>query len=462
MEYLDNNYSIRDVTRVDFKNKKTMKYEQVLELTTDYLTQNFSEIILNLFDEENKENIKNQLYSKIKKFLQENSLAVEDIPNDELIKKIYTDAFEFTFLNDYIFDEKVEEINGNSWDCIYVNYSDGRTEKLKEKFTSPEQALNVVKRILAISNNRVNDAEPIALGEIGKNKRITVIIPPIVDEEVGVTFSLRNVNSNSVNKSTFLEKGTGTPEMFNFLELCTRYGVSTCIAGGTGSGKTTLTNWLLSTIPDEKRVYTIESGSRELNLVKYDENGEIINNVISTKTKENKNKEFAVDQDKLLAIALRYHPDIICVGEMRDKEAYTAQEASRTGHSVLTTVHAESAEDTYDRILSLCLKAEANVNDEKLFEYIVKAFPIVVFVKQLDDKSRKIMEIMEGYVDDNRKIKFNSIYNFEVKETKIKDGKTVILGKHKRVGGISEKLAKRLANNGMPTTELNKLLKKEI
>lgn len=460
MDLLEENEK-RDVQRVDFRNKKVLEYEKALEIVTDYLTQNFSDIILNLFDNENKNEVKKQIFSKIKKHLQDNSIAVKNMSTDELIEKIYIDAFEFTFLNKYIYDENVEEINGNSWDCIYVNFSDGRIVKLDEKFQDKEQALSVIRRILAISNNRVNDAEPIALGEIGKNKRITVMIPPVVDEEVGVSFSLRNVNSSSVSKKTFLEKGTGIPEMFNFLEECTRYGVSICISGSTGSGKTTLTSWLLSTIPDEKRIYTIESGSRELNLVKRDENGNIINNVISTKTKENKNKEFSIDQDKLLAIALRYHPDIICVGEMRDKEAYTAQEASRTGHNVITTVHAESAEDTYDRILSLCLKAEANVNDERLFEYIVKAFPIVVFVKQLEDKSRKIMEIMESYVDDDKKIKFNPIFNFEVNDTSIVNGKTVIKGEHKKIGGISEKLAKRLANNGMPTTKLNKLLRKE-
>ncbi|WP_317367359.1 CpaF/VirB11 family protein [uncultured Tyzzerella sp.] len=454
----DENIDI-SVQRVDFKNKKLVDYDKVLEMATDYLTQNFSDTILNLFDIDNKEEVKKQIFVNIKKYLQDNSLAVENISTDELIEKIYTDSFEFGFLNKYIFDENVEEINGNSWDCIYVNYSDGRIVKLDEKFQDEEQTLSVIRRILSISRNRVNDAEPIALGEIGKNRRITVIIPPIVDEEVGVTFSLRNVNSNSVSKTTFLEKGTATQEMLDFLELVLRYGTSICIAGGTGSGKTTLTNWLLSTIPNNKRIYTIESGSRELDLIKRDENGNIINNVISTETKENKNKEFCVDQDKLLAIALRYHPDIICVGEMRDKEAYTAQEASRTGHNVITTVHAESAEDTYDRILSLCLKADANINDERLFEYIIRAFPIVIFAKQLEDKSRKIMEIMESYIDDDKKVRFNPIFNFEVEETKLIDGKTVIVGNHKKVGGISEKLAKRLMNNGMPTNDLNKLRK---
>lgn len=455
----------RDKQRIDFKNKKVLEYKKVLEITTDYLTQNFSEVILNLFDEENKENIKNQLHSKIKKYLQDNSLAVENMSTNELIEKIYTDAFEFTFLNKYIFDENVEEINGNSWNCIYINYNDGRTEKLKEKFTNPEHALNVVKRILALSNNRVNDAEPIALGEIGKNRRITVMIPPIVDDEVGVTFSLRNVNSANIDAKTFLEKGTATEEMLDFLEIMLKYGVSVCIAGGTGSGKTTLTNWLLSTIPNNKRIYTIESGSRELDLIKKDENGEIINNVVSTKTKENKNKDFSVDQDKLLQIALRFHPDVICVGEMRDKEAYTAQEASRTGHNIITTVHADSAEDTYDRILTLSLKANNNINDERLFKYIIKAFPIVIFAKQLGDsyKSRKIMEIMEGYIDNDDKIRFNTIFNFEVEKTDIdiEKNKISVIGNHKKIGGISEKLAKRLRNNGIPTDELRKLTRED-
>ncbi|WP_250277577.1 CpaF/VirB11 family protein [[Clostridium] colinum] len=455
----------RDKQRIDFKNKKVLDYEKVLEITTDYLTQNFSDIILNLFDEENKENIKNQLQSKIKKYLQDNSLAVKNMNTNELIEKIYIDAFEFTFLNKYIFDENVEEINCNSWDCIYVNFSDGRIVQLDEKFQDGEQALSVVRRILAISNNRVNDAEPIALGDIGKNRRITVMIPPIVDDEVGVTFSLRNVNSANIDAKTFLEKGTATEEMLDFLEIMLKYGVSVCIAGGTGSGKTTLTNWLLSTIPNNKRIYTIESGSRELDLVKKDENGEIINNVVSTKTKENKNKEFSVDQDKLLQIALRFHPDVICVGEMRDKEAYTAQEASRTGHNIITTVHADSAEDTYDRILTLSLKSNNNINDERLFKYIIKAFPIVIFAKQLEDsdKSRKIMEIMEGYIDNDDKIRFNTIFNFEVEKTDIdiEKNKVSIIGNHKKIGGISEKLAKRLRNNGIPTNELRKLIREE-
>ena len=60
----------------------------------------------------------------------------------------------------------------------------------------------------------------------------------------------------------FIKSGTATDEMMNLLSALVRFGVSTTVAGATSSGKTTLTGWLLSTIPDEKRVFTIENGSR--------------------------------------------------------------------------------------------------------------------------------------------------------------------------------------------------------
>ena len=74
-----------------------------------------------------------------------------------------------------------------------------------------------------------------------------------------------------------------------------------------------MAGWLLSTIPDNKRVFTIENGSRELDLVRQ-KDGKVCNSVIRTLTRESENAKQNIDQDMLLNMALRYHPDIICVG----------------------------------------------------------------------------------------------------------------------------------------------------
>lgn len=249
--------------KVNFQTKNYVEYQRILEVTTKHLAENYSEVILEIFGE-NKENAKKIILDKISIFLEDRNIACENYEYEELCNKLYIDSFEFQFLNKYIFDDKVEEINGNSWDCIFVNYSDGRVEKIEESFESPQVARDVVSRILRVSNKRVDNNQPIALGEIGKNKRITVMIPPVIDEDAGVSFSLRNVHSNKVNKDMFLNSGSVTNEILNILENLAKYGISICVAGATGSGKTTFLNWLLATIPNHKRIYTIESGSREL------------------------------------------------------------------------------------------------------------------------------------------------------------------------------------------------------
>ncbi len=93
-------------------------------------------------------------------------------------------------------------------------------------------------------------------------------------------------------------------------------------------------------------------------------------------------------------MSLRFNPDIIVVGEMRGAEINAAQEAARTGVAVLTTIHSNSCEATYRRMVSLCKRA-VDMSDETLMGYVTEAYPIVVFCKQLENKKRKMMEIME-------------------------------------------------------------------
>ena len=214
--------------------------------------------------------------------------------------------------------------------------------------------------------------------------------------------------------------------------------------------------WLLTTIPDNKRIFTIENGSRELDLVR-EKNGRVTNSVIHTITRESENAKQSVDQDMLLDMALRYHPDIICVGEMRSAEAYAAQEAARTGHGVLTTIHSNSSQATWRRMVTLC-KRKHEMADDTLMDLVTEAFPVTVFAKQLEDKSRKIMEIMECETLPDGSRQYNTLYRFRITENRLEDGKFHIDGVHEAVSPISESLQKRFVENGMPQQELDRLM----
>ena len=427
-------------------------FTSVLREVQAYLSKEYSSLVT----ADGNEEVKAQIRRFAGKYIQDHRIQVTGKTTDELIDAIYSEMAEFGFLTKYIYGEGIEEIDVNAWDDVEVQFSGGVTKKLTEHFDSPEHAINVVRRMLHVSGMVLDDASPSVLGHLSKNIRIAVLKTPIVDEDVGVAASIRIVNPQSMQKQDFVKGGTATGQMLDFLSECIRYGISVCVAGATSSGKTTLLGWLLTTIPDSKRIYSIENGSRELALVRRKE-GKVVNSVIHTLTRDSENERQRVDQIALLDMALRFNPDIIVVGEMRGPEANAAQEAARTGVAVVTTIHSMSCDATYRRMVSLCKRA-VDMSDDTLMGFVTEAYPIVAFCKQLENKERRLMEIMECEILPDGTRKFRPLFQYQIMENRIEDGKFVIIGQHRQVNPISESLARRLMENGMPQEKLSRLL----
>ena len=439
-----------------FEPNKVKEFSEVLTEVQEYISSKYASLLLN----SGNEDVKQQIKFYIQKYLTDNRLSASGMNDEELTERLYTEMAEFSFLTKYIFGTGIEEIDINAWNDIEIYKSGGKKVKLTERFESPQHAINVVRRMLHVSGMVLDNASPAVLGHLSKNIRISVLKTPLVDEDVGVAASIRIVNPQNFTKQDFIESGTATGTMLDTLSEILKYGVSICVAGSTGSGKTTVTGWLLSTIPDEKRIYTIESGSRELALCR--KNGGIItNSVIHTLTRPSENEMQNIDQDILLDYALRFNPDVICVGEMRGPEAYTAQEASRTGHTVITTIHSNSCEATYRRMATLC-KRKYDIADDTILSLVSEAFPIIVFAKQLENRERKIMEIMECEIKPNGERQHRTIYRYNITENRYdENGNLVIKGRHERVSDFSDSLKKRFVENGMPKSVLEKIAIKE-
>ena len=427
-------------------------FPSVLREVQAYLSKEYSSLVT----AGNNEEIKSQIRRFAGKYIQDHRIRVSGMTAEELVDAIYSEMAEFGFLTKYIYGEGIEEIDINAWDDVEVQFSGGVTKKLEEHFDSPEHAINVVRRMLHVSGMVLDDASPSVLGHLSKNIRIAVLKTPIVDEDVGVAASIRIVNPQSMQKEDFIKGGTATDSMLDFLAECIRYGISVCVAGATSSGKTTLLGWLLTTIPDGKRIYSIENGSRELALVRR-KDGKVVNSVVHTLTRDSENERQRVDQIALLDMALRFNPDIIVVGEMRGPEANAAQEAARTGVAVVTTIHSMSCDATYRRMVSLCKRA-VDMSDETLMGFVTEAYPIVAFCKQLENKERRLMEIMECEIRTDGTRKFRPLFQYHITENRVENGRFIISGSHRQVNPISESLARRLMENGMPQDRLERLL----
>lgn len=433
-----------------FNKENNREFTDVLKEVQEYLSKEYSGLVTG-----GSEEAKQQIHRFAGKYIQDHRIAVKGMSADQLIDGIYSEMAEFGFLTKYIYGEGIEEIDVNAWDDVEVQYAGGVTRKLTEHFDSPEHALNVVRRMLHVSGMVLDDASPIVLGHLSKNIRIAVLKSPIVDADVGVAASIRIVNPQNMRKEDFVGGGTATGQMLDFLAECIRYGISVCVAGATSSGKTTLLGWLLTTIPDNKRIYTIENGSRELALVRR-EDGRVVNSVIHTLTRDSEQERQRVDQIALLDMALRFNPDVIVVGEMRGPEANAAQEAARTGVAVVTTIHSMSCDATYRRMVSLCKRA-VDMSDETLMGFVTEAYPIVAFCKQLENKERRLMEIMECEILPDGTRSFRPLFQYQIKENRVDNGVFIISGEHRQINPVSESLARRLLDNGMPQDMLKQL-----
>lgn len=436
-----------------------MTYEQILEDVQRYFSENHASTIASA-GEGDSERANALLKELMVQYLVKRKYTLDGMSTEDLCAKLYEDMAGYSFLKKWIYRPGVEEVNINAYNDIEVIMSSGRSVKIPDRFSSPQHAIDVIRRMLNACGMVIDDTMPSVLGFLDKNIRISVDKTPIVDPEVGVNASIRIVNQQTVSEEKLLESGSATAEMLHFLTACIRYGVSVCIAGSTGSGKTTVMAWLLSNVPNNRRLITIEEGSREFDLVKRDENGNILNSVVHLLTRPHENTSMNINQDFLLERVLRKHPDVIGIGEMRSAaESLSAAESSRTGHTVCTTIHSNSCESTYRRMMTLA-KRKYNMDDSILMQIMVEAYPVVVFTKQLEDRSRKIMEIIEGEDYQDGHLLYRSLYKYEVVDNITgTDGRTRVVGRHRKMGYISDTLKKRLLDNGISHKELEEFTK---
>ena len=145
-------------------------------------------------------------------------------------------------------------------------------------------------------------------------------------------------------------------------------------------------------------------------------------------------------------------------GEMRDVECYSAVEASLTGHTVVSTVHAGPADSAHMRIALLCQK-RFPINFQTSLMQAGQAFPIVVYAHKLENNNRKLMDISECIINSSGEREYRCLYNYRITKNSVRDGVFVIEGSFEKPNIMSENLKRRLIQYGVPQDELNSFLK---
>lgn len=228
--------------------------------------------------------------------------------------------------------------------------------------------------------------------------RIAAVLPPTAVN--GPSVSIRKHNSSVFSMDDYVNSGTIPKEVAEVLVKLIKQHKSIIVAGGTSTGKTTLLNALIANIDQTERVITIED-TRELQVK--------VPNWVPLES----NAQEGVTASLLLKLCLRFRPDRILVGEIRDQTAFDLLQAANSGHSgSLATIHANNAADTLTRLETCVLMANTGWPHMAICNAIASAFEYVIHMKR-EKGVRFLSEVIKitGFDKQTQKYLYETVYN---------------------------------------------------
>jgi len=191
-------------------------------------------------------------------------------------------------------------------------------------------------------NKEITNLNPLMDAHLLDGDRVNATLSPISTK--GNTITIRKFSEDPWTITKFIKEGTISISAAAMLWLGIQNELSILIAGGTGSGKTSMLNVISNFFPPNQRIISIED-TRELMLPSN------LHWVPMETRLLNPEGKGGISMLDLLVNSLRMRPDRIVVGEIRRKEeAQVLMEAMHTGHSVYATIHANNADETITRL----------------------------------------------------------------------------------------------------------------
>ena len=321
----------------------------------------------------------------------------------QIIKEVLDEALGLGPLETLLAEDSVTEIMVNGADRIFVERS-GKITLSPVTFTSNLHLRNVIERIVTPLGRRIDEKTPYVDARLKDGSRVNAVIEPIAID--GPSLTIRKFAKKPVTVDNYVQWGSMTEPMIDFMRICVENGLNIIISGGTGSGKTTLLNVMSSFIPSTERIVTVEDAA-ELQLKQ--------EHVVRLETRPaNMEGTGSVTIRDLVRNSLRMRPDRIVVGECRGGEALDMLSAMNTGHDgSMTTIHANSPREAIGRLETLCLMAGMDLPAKAIREQIAGAVDLIVQISRLSDGSRKILSITEVAGMQGETVTLQEIFKFK-------------------------------------------------
>jgi len=305
------------------------------------------------------------------------------------------DVFEHTLLNflapikPFLDDPSVSEVMINGPDQIFIERK-GKLTLTDARFASRDALTAALRNLAQFVGRHVDEHRPILEARLPDGSRVEAVLPPAAPD--GPHVAIRRFFRETLTVDRLVGFGSFSPEAADFLRSVIAVKENTIVAGGTGSGKTSLLNALTGFIPNDDRVVVIED-SKEVQ----PQQPHIVQ--LEARPPDVRGRG-AVSIRDLFKATLRMRPDRIVVGEIRSGEALDLIQAMTSGHGgCLATVHATYPMDTLQRLETMCLMSDIALPLHALRAQIASGVDMIVQTSRLRDGSRCVTHISEvqGY-----------------------------------------------------------------
>ena len=209
----------------------------------------------------------------------------------------------------FLDDASVSEVMINGPKQIYIERK-GKLELTNATFPSREALMSALRNLSQFVGKHVSEEHPILEGRFPDGSRVEALLPPIAPD--GPHVSIRRFFKETLTVERLVKFGSMPGVVAASLQAFVISKLNIIIAGGTGSGKTSMLNALSSFIPDGERVVVIED-SREIQFQKP--------HVVQLEARPADPKgRGAISIRDLFRATLRMRPDRVIVGEIRGGE----------------------------------------------------------------------------------------------------------------------------------------------
>ncbi len=319
------------------------------------------------------------------------AIAAERVPlsaadKASLIQDVADDILGYGPIDRLLKDDAVTEIMVNGPDMTFVERNGKLTLDESIRFIDYDHVRRVIDKIVSAIGRRVDESTPMVDARLPDGSRVNAVIAPLA---IGGPFlTIRKFAADPLRIDDLIRFGSINAHAARFLQACIVGKLNVIVAGGTGTGKTTMLNVLSGFIPSDERIVTVED-AKELQLHQ--------DHVLSLESRPpNVEGRGEVSIRDLVKNTLRMRPDRIVVGECRSGEALDMLQAMNTGHDgSLTTVHANSPRDTLARLETLVLMAGFDLPVRAIREQMSSAIDVIVQLSRLRDGSRRVTHVTE-------------------------------------------------------------------